>query len=557
MRIKWLPLALALAADLPAERYAVLAGVGNYPQPGVSKLEGPAYDIQAVRERLLQSGYQPQTVVALVDAEATRSNVLGSLSAAVAKLRAGDHLLFYFSGHGTSAYGLESETLRAAIGPDSGALIPTDLGMSSYQQMASGLIIGRRDLRPILSRVPAGAQALVILDACYSENSVKSVGSFAKATARGVQLVKEPATRASGAPSSAPHSSTTAEDYPYSNVVALAAASKDQKALDIGAAMLRDHPTVDGKPHGVLTNSLLRALAGQADTNRDGQVSYDELFRFVRRDMEGVPHQPQLLSNANFPLQQPALGVTNRPPPDPAPAPAPPAKTARQGVRLVVLVESGDPSLEQALTQVSDIALARSGPYELLIRREETTYALYDSGGALVQRLASIPEVVARAQTQSRLKVLRNWHNPAQTFNVLLDAEPANAKGYDRLRSTFAIGDTVRLRIASEQPAYLLLLSINKQGRISVLFPGPDDSEQAIQTPRKPVVFDVSATRPAGVEHLKLIGFRERPENWQQWFCRKSCPEFGAADPQMSQLRRLLQPAAGVAEAGLRVITVE
>lgn len=128
------------------------------------------------------------------------------------------------------------------------------------------MIIGRRDLRPILSRVPPEAQAFVVLDACYSENSVKAAGVLAAAPVRGVNLAARlrdrdpqagPAPAATGA---APASES--EPYPYSNVVAFAAASKNQAALDIGSQLLSQNwRTVDGKPHGALTNSLLAAQA--------------------------------------------------------------------------------------------------------------------------------------------------------------------------------------------------------------------------------------------------------------------------------------------------------
>jgi hypothetical protein len=155
------------------------------------------------------------------------------------------------------------------------------------------LIIGRRDLRPILSRVPPGAQALVALDSCYSENAAKSVGVWSTAPVRGINLVarvqeqNKQAGDAASADAARMPASGGAEggSYPYSNVVSFAAASKDQAAVDIGSDFLmRKWPTVDGKPHGAFTNSLLAGLAGAGDTNRDGSITYDELFRFIRRD---------------------------------------------------------------------------------------------------------------------------------------------------------------------------------------------------------------------------------------------------------------------------------
>src|SRR6185503_3864625 len=86
--------------------------------------------------------------------------------------------------------------------------------------------------------------------------------------------------------------------YPYSNILYISAASKSEAArdvttIDIGSGRAK---TVDGQPHGALTNALLEGLGGASDTNRDGVLSYGELYEFIRDKVtEGFPQQPQLL----------------------------------------------------------------------------------------------------------------------------------------------------------------------------------------------------------------------------------------------------------------------
>jgi hypothetical protein len=162
-------------------------------------------------------------------------------------------------------------------------------------------------------------------------------------------------------------------------------------------------------------------------------------------------------------------------------------------------------------------------------------------------------------RTQGQLTQLRLWSNPAQTFNVRLDAEPVKATGYDQYRAAFHIGEQVRFRISSDQRAFLLLLAIDKNGRITVLFPGPPPAEHAIQTAGKPIEFVTDVTRPAGSDQLKVIAFPRQPERWEEeWTCQaKSCPEFSAGDPKMARLMQLLRSTPDAAEASLRVITQE
>lgn len=574
MRTLTLPLLLALAGSMlpaKAERFAVLAGVGDY-QGVVKGLEGPAFDLPAIQKTLLQGGYSADRIVVLLDGEATRSKILAALTEQVARMKDGDHLLFYFSGHGTSAFDSNTQPLSPAIGPDSGALVPVDFSTRSLTDMVNSLIVGRRDLRPIFSRIPPGAQAFVILDACYSENAVKSIGVLSLATSRGIAFV--PVQKAAGAsqvqsnPTRPPVEDTT--PYPYSNVVALAAASKSQTALDIGRAALAHIPTVDGNPHGALTNSLLRGLSGPADTNRDGGTTYDELFRFVRRDMEGTfPHQPQLLYSPKFALAQLALGgakdrrADQRPPVPPAAKPSAMEEPLREEgslPRLRVRIVGDLGNLITLFQKEPEVVLV-DGAHDVLILKSGGWWELYDSSSALIQRLpknAGEGSVVTRVKAQIQLIALRNWSNPSQTYNVRVDAEPVDASGYDRLRTTFRVGERLRFRISSERKAYLLLLAINKDGRIAILFPGHEASEQSPQLPNRSSEFLVEAKTPAGSEQVKVIGFTDRPDGWATWACTASaCPDFAPSDSRLGVLMRMLKESRGVAEASLRIITLE
>jgi Caspase domain/Domain of unknown function (DUF4384) len=555
-----LPLLLLFGtcAPLCAERYAILAGVGDY-KGGIRPLEGPAEDISVLRQMLLEQQYAPDNITVLLNSAATKRNILAALDSTVARLKSGDHLFFYFSGHGTSAFDRNSREISPAIGPDSGGLLPFDLSLTSIPAVVDSLLIGRRDLRPILARVPPQAQAFVVLDSCYSENSAKAVGLWSAATPRSVRVAD--LIKADSGKPPAPAQASVAqiasdEPYPYSNVVSLAAAAKTQTAMDITSALLQQGVhTVDNKPHGALTNSLLLALRGRADTNQDGIISYDELFRFVRRDMERYPHQPQLLTPLSFPLDQPVLGaglsgIRQQTTPDPV---------YETPDKIRVKLETPDPQLQARLRTIANVQLS-TDPYDLLIRAENGEWKIYDRSSTLLQviRLREPDKVAAGVGAYGVLSHLRDWSNPGQHFNVKLDVEPEHAPGYDRFRTTFRINERATFRIATEKPAYLLLLDINKDGRISVLFPGPDEKERAVQPANHPVEFAVPVTAPAGADQLKLIGFIDRPADWDSWACSaKGCPEFDANDPRMMKLMSMLNVNSATAEASLRVITQE
>ena len=200
-----------------------------------------------------------------------------------------------------------------------------------------------------------------------------------------------------------------------------------------------------------------------------------------------------------------------------------------------------------------------TGPYDLLVRPVGNQWGIYDASGVLVQSLPlqEVSAVASRVRAQGQLAQLRFWSNPAQDFNVKIDVELSAETGYDRLRSLFRIGERVKFRIGTERRAYLLLLGINKDGRVTVLFPGSQAAERGPQAPHQPVEFVVQVTPPAGSDQLKLIGFTEAPPQWADWACSTAtvCPEFGPGQPRMTSLMQMLRTSVGTAETSLRVIT--
>src|ERR1700694_540128 len=101
------------AATAPAKNAALLIAVGQFQDPQLksSQLLGPPHDIEAVSKTLTgQWHFAPGDVRTLQDAEATHERILAKITALEQRSAAGDTLLIYFSGHGTSANAAEGNT---------------------------------------------------------------------------------------------------------------------------------------------------------------------------------------------------------------------------------------------------------------------------------------------------------------------------------------------------------------------------------------------------------------------------------------------------------------
>ncbi|MFO1269396.1 MAG: caspase family protein [Rubrivivax sp.] len=309
-------LATCAAAATP-KRLALLIGIGQYADKRIPTLEGPAHDIEAMQAALREHwGFAAADITVLRDRAATREAILGAIEQLERASASGDQLFIYFSGHGTSA---GDRTLSLPLPHSSGAFVPHVVRVDGTKaEIAAGLIVGARDLRPRLARLDAGGrQVLVVSDSCYSGQAVRMLGALPGGVRLRPRHLSIEAlsgnTDAAGATAttttrSATRSSASAarpepEPYPYRHIFYIAAASDSEPAMDIGSDSLAKLPTLDNRPHGALTDALLRALTGRLpdiDANRDGAVDHGEIFAAVQRfmAMRAYPHTPQALPPA-------------------------------------------------------------------------------------------------------------------------------------------------------------------------------------------------------------------------------------------------------------------
>jgi len=557
---------------LAGAQHALLVGVSAYSAgEGRLNLEGPRQDIASFRRILVERfRLPPENIQELVDRRATRANILAAIDRVTRTLKPGDSLLFYFSGHGTSAFDKANQPIAGVIGPNSGALVPHDLDMTSPESVSRTLIIGRRDLRPLLQQADPKSQIFVILDSCYSGNAAKAAGPAWEGPPRAVNLVSEMSSMVRTAETltakSGPAASPTATEeepdtYPYSNVVAFSASSKAEPARDINTAMLQSgkFDTFDGLPHGAFSNALLSALEGQGDLNRDGQYTYGELFHFIREDVQKNHRQtPQVQVPAEASLALPAFSTKAALPASPRPA-----KPATPVVRLAV--EGSSAGDLEKLTAIPGVAIS-TGAHDLFLRKESAGWALFHRSHALIRRypLDRFPEVAQRIVVQADVRALEEFHFASPAFLLALDAKPLGRaiEAGAPFSSRYRIGEEFALWASLEQPAYLLVLNIDARGKVDILLPSPKET-QPIPARQPTEILRVHASAPAGAETVRAFAFSRQPAGWESFACKQikqdlTCPELLPGSPEFTRLLTLLKSAVGPnADATLRLETLD
>jgi hypothetical protein len=257
--------AAVLPAPIFAANYALLIGVGKYPfcekipqgdHYGID-LDGPRYDVAALKAILTSHfQYSEDHITVLLDERATRQAILDGIGNLVKTVKPGDHVLIYYSGHGTSSY----SDGGFGMDPATGGIVPSDIRLDQPSpKILAQLVVGKRDLRPLLSELDKKATVLVIFDACFSGESVKSLEAPSPTRARFIDpLMLVPDHSQMPVPERAVRS---LDDYPYKHVVYLSAAANNETAGDMPvrlvAALKGKYPVYQGEPHGVFTNALL------------------------------------------------------------------------------------------------------------------------------------------------------------------------------------------------------------------------------------------------------------------------------------------------------------
>lgn len=249
----------------------MLIGIGKGYPGGLELPDEVRYDAEALGDVLRDPelcGYPPGQVHLLLDAEATRDNILHALRDLVSSSRDDDTVIIFFSGHGG----------RRPDGPDtSGYLCPVDYVLGD----AEGTGIETNELSALINAIPA-ARVTLILDACHAEAAayVKSDGVHKGLLPLGFRA---PALEKLSA---------------GSGRVVLASCREDERSW-----------TYLSKGHSLFTYFLLEGLRGKALGQDDGLVRVFDLFTYLSEQVPAHPQRGevqrpvlQMRGENNFPL---------------------------------------------------------------------------------------------------------------------------------------------------------------------------------------------------------------------------------------------------------------
>jgi hypothetical protein len=244
------------AATRPDD-FALIVGIEGY--RSIPKADYGESDAKLVKTYVESLGVPPANVVLLTGSGASRSDITKYVEEWLpGVVKSDSRVYFYYSGHG-------------APDPATGAsyLVPYDGDPQFLKSTALPLTKLYADLAALPSK-----ETVVMLDSCFSGAGGRSVLAPG---ARPLVTVVDDAT--------AP---------PRTTILAAAGAQEIAGGLDL-------------QKHGLFTYYLLRGLAGEADTDRDGHVETGELDAYLKskvgeaaRRFSNRAQTPRLLGDATL-----------------------------------------------------------------------------------------------------------------------------------------------------------------------------------------------------------------------------------------------------------------
>ncbi|EWT00530.1 peptidase C14 caspase catalytic subunit p20 [Intrasporangium oryzae NRRL B-24470] len=253
-------------------RKALCVGINEFESlPMSSWLSGCVNDANDIAAALKKHGFTARTTTVLTDADATKKNVMAALTGMVDGAKAGDHLIFTFSSHGTQV----PNEPGGDVEPDGldEAFACHDIRRKGDQWDRDTVIIDD-ELHDLFARVPAGVLLEVLLDTCHSGTGLKDLDEIQQAMllgrrprylppptpkgldqARGLRALNPPRTVDRKALVELTKGRSTTNAKP----VLFAACKPDQTASDA---------TFDKRPNGAFTYLFLKALADNPTATR-------------------------------------------------------------------------------------------------------------------------------------------------------------------------------------------------------------------------------------------------------------------------------------------------
>jgi len=447
------------------ERYALLVGINHYQNE--RDLEGPVNDVQALHKSLINRGFKDKNISVLTEKEANLSNIRQALQQLVDNSSAGDHVFIFYSGHGAANRSINTKntgTWEQNLPKCTGAWVLPDHNPKQPGSIKKNIMLASRDLRPIVQQLDQGGrQVFMAFDTCFAGNTYRS-GAHQNTTGN---IQGQPRLFNNGLiDDNESMAGETCDTSPYQHVFYIGASTLNGQAQDINQNLLSTgRQTVDGKPHGAMTDALLALLDGHYNADKNANsLQYSELvsgieYIFKQKNLaQKITYQPLLNEDAQqlhnrFVFENPLKAATTTPP-----------LYAGKSAPVRIKFERISPELKEKVINLGDFKLVDHDS-DLLLMASGSLYQLYDGGGYLLKKIAQNQEpILIKALQQQR--VLQHIAYQPGKAKVNLRVELVSAAG-----SILHEDDSAQFIATADSPVHWVIFTLDPAGGIQLAYP--------------------------------------------------------------------------------------
>ena len=266
-----------------SKRRALCVGINDYPYAG-NDLNGCVNDAKAWATILSENyNFASGDIKMLLDSQATKKNVMDALKNLLAGAKAGDHLVYTNSSHGSYVADVSGDEERYDE-----IICPYDIDANQIED---------DDLRGLFQNLPKDARLTVILDNCHSGTATRAAVSdilpglrtpddrrvrFLSPALRGLPILENPWTA----------KPKRQIKYPESKMNEILFSGCTDKEYSYDAYF-------DGTYHGAMTYYALQAIR-----SANYQLTYAQLHQRIGNLIEDYPQHPQLEGKTTNKRQQ-------------------------------------------------------------------------------------------------------------------------------------------------------------------------------------------------------------------------------------------------------------
>ena len=452
-------------------RAALIIGIGQYSEASnTDTLHGVPVDMLNARRMAKEMGIPNSNIVELRDSQATKENIQREFKKLAEKVKEGDRVFIYHSGHGTR-YQQGNNCLQGLQTYTTGKFKVTDI--LTEAEIAAYT-------KPISEKAD---KVIVMIDACFSGGVINSTRSLNN--------------RLNIRPKFNGNSSQSCENIGVNQINTRSLLSEikrfgahEENFVQIAAAKNNEVSWDTRELGGIATHAMTQCLMGESsDRNRSGAISLDEVRACAQIKLNSLmkPHEKlgylpstiQIMGNRNLiPVQRPPTVVAVITPPTYVAPPEPPKP-------VPVLQEPKPPEPVKPVETPSVMPPLVTPPTPL--------------GQDVILSPVKISPPEPILASLATLKDIEQQRNPRRVVDVKL-SKPEMKIGKDSLDLT----------IKSSHDGYIHMILLGSDAKsFYVLYPNGLDKDNKIkagQTVRIPKPdWEVKAAGPAGTNNLLVL----------------------------------------------------